>query len=327
MILVNLFRDRLDCYGEVEAVGRAWERLDATSPASTVYVLNADDPIVAHLGRGSRAAVFYGLEDPAHGRPALEHASDAKSCRRCGAPYEYERAFLGHLGHYACPACGARRPVPDVAGTAVRLEGVTGSRVSIRTRAGDLDVRLPLPGLYNAYNALAATAAGLALGAPLGAVRRGLEAVRPIFGRAETIEVAGTAVSILLMKNPAGANELLRTLGRESPNGGFDLWIGLNDGTPDGRDVSWIWDADFETFAGRVRGVTCSGTRAAELGLRLKYAGWPEEAIAVDGDIGRSLDSAVARAAGRLFALPTYTALLELRTLLARRGLAPEYWA
>jgi UDP-N-acetylmuramyl tripeptide synthase len=134
------------------------------------------------------------------------------------------------------------------------------------------------------------------------------------------------SVSILLIKNPAGANEVLRTLLPEADSEGLDLWIGLNDRIADGRDVSWIWDADFELLASAVRRVYCSGTRAAEMALRLKYAGWPQEAIEVEPDVETSLDLAVAGARERLLALPTYTALLELRKLLASRGLAKEFW-
>ena len=203
---------------------------------------------------------------------------------------------------------------------------MAGSRVRIATPDGELEVDLPLPGLYNVYNALAAVAAGLRSGVPLEQVRQGLESMRAVFGRVETIEVAGKPVSILLIKNPAGANEVLRTLTLEAANGGIDLWIALNDRIADGRDVSWIWDADFELLAGDVRRVICAGTRAPEMALRLKYAGWPQEAIEVMGPIEGSLDAAVSDAPERLFALPTYTALLELRTLLAERGLAADYW-
>jgi lipid II isoglutaminyl synthase (glutamine-hydrolysing) len=139
----------------------------------------------------------------------------------------------------------------------------------------------------------------------------------------ETIPVDGRSLSILLVKNPAGANEVLRTLTLE--DGRLDLWMALNDRTADGRDVSWIWDADFEVLAGRARRVTCSGTRAEEMALRLKYAGIGAE-LEVEHDLGDSLDSALANAAGEhVYALPTYTALLELRDLLADRGLAKRW--
>jgi UDP-N-acetylmuramyl tripeptide synthase len=200
---------------------------------------------------------------------------------------------------------------------------MSGSAVELRSPQGPLSVRLPLPGLYNVYNAVAAAATALELGVPLATVGEALEGFEGAFGRVETIAIDGRRVSILLVKNPAGANEVLRTLTLE--NGTLDLWLALNDGIADGRDVSWIWDADFEVLAGRVRRATCSGTRAEEMALRLKYAGVDAELV-VDRDLGHSLDAAVANASGgRVYALPTYTALLELRDLLSRRGLARRW--
>jgi UDP-N-acetylmuramyl tripeptide synthase len=213
-----------------------------------------------------------------------------------------------------------------VAATQIELRGMDGSRSRVRTPEGEIDLELPLPGLYNVYNALAAIAAGLRLGVAPERITAALGEMRAAFGRVETIPVEGTPVSILLIKNPAGANEVLRTLRLESEGGEIDLWIALNDRIADGRDVSWVWDADFELLAGRVRRVVCAGTRAPEMALRLKYAGWDESRIEVVPEIAASLDAAVRGAEGRLFALPTYTALLELRKLLADRGLAEEFW-
>jgi lipid II isoglutaminyl synthase (glutamine-hydrolysing) len=331
IVLGNLLRDQLDRYGELERLADEWAALVERRAGATEFVLNADDPLVADLGRdreGRRrpGVTYFGIEDPSQALPGLEHAHDAKHCRRCGAAYVYERAFVGHLGHYSCPNCDADRPAPDVAATRVTLEGMSGSRVAIGTPAGDLDVHLPLPGLYNVYNAVAAVAAAQRLGVGLEVMGRGLEAMQAVFGRVETIEVGGVPVSILLIKNPAGANEVLRTLRLESDGAGLDLWIALNDRIADGRDVSWVWDADFELLDGAVRSVVCTGTRAAEMAVRLKYAGLPPEAIEVVDDIPASLDHAVSGAGRRLFALPTYTALIELRKLLADRGLAREFW-
>jgi len=332
IVLGNLFRDQLDRYGEMETLADAWGEVVAGRAGAARFVLNADDPTIADLGREAdgrtRAGVaYFGIEDASQALPELQHAFDAKHCRRCGQPYAYERAFVGHLGHYSCPGCGATRPRPDVAATGIELRGMDGSRVELRTPAGPLRLELPLPGLYNVYNALAAVTAALELGIAADAIATALAEMRAAFGRVETIEVGGASVSILLVKNPAGTNEVLRTLRLEADGEGLDLWIALNDGIADGRDVSWVWDADFELLEGAVRRVTCAGTRAAEMALRLKYAGWPAGAIAVEGDIEASFDWAVAEAPGRrLFALPTYTALLELRTMLAQRGLAKEFW-
>ncbi len=339
LVLGNLFRDQLDRYGELELLAEQWaglvERLAATPGPGCEFALCADDPLVADLGRDRElrrrpGVTYFGIEDSSQALPDLQHAHDAKHCRRCGAAYRYERAFVGHLGHYSCPGCDADRPRPDVAATEIELRGMAGSRLRVRTPEGELELELPLPGLYNVYNALAAVTAGLRSGVAPATLRSGLESTRAVFGRVETIEVDGEPVSILLIKNPAGANEVLRTLElerhRQGPGSELDLWVALNDRIADGRDVSWVWDADFELLAGSVRRVVCAGTRAPEMALRLKYAGWPRDRITVIEDIAASLDDAVARADGDLFALPTYTALLELRRLLSARGLAPEYW-
>jgi lipid II isoglutaminyl synthase (glutamine-hydrolysing) len=333
LVLGNLFRDQLDRYGELERLADEWATVVAGREGRTGLVLNADDPLIADLGRDRElrrrdGVTFFGIEDPAQAVPELQHAFDAKHCRRCGAPYRYERAFVGHLGHYRCPNCGADRPAPDVYATDIELQGISGSRFRVRTGDGELMIELPLPGLYNVYNAIAAIAAAERLGIAGERIRAGLQSVRAAFGRVETIAIGERSLAILLIKNPAGANEVLRTLELEAERSGgrLDLWLALNDRIADGRDVSWIWDADFELLADAAGRIHCTGTRAAEMALRLKYAGWPTERIEVAPDIPDSLDRALAAADQRLFALPTYTALIELRTLLAKRGLATEFW-
>jgi lipid II isoglutaminyl synthase (glutamine-hydrolysing) len=323
LLLSNLFRDQLDRYGELELLADRWAELVGRLDGRARFVLNADDPLVADLGRGRSGVTYFGLEDDSQALPSMQHAADSKHCRNCGAAYAYEAVYLGHLGRYRCPNCGRERPVPQVAAAEVRLDGMRGSHVRLATPQGTLDLDLPLPGLYNVYNAVAAAATALELDVPLATVGEALGAFGGAFGRVETIAMDGRGVSILLIKNPAGANEVLRTLTLE--DGRLDLWLALNDRIADGRDVSWIWDADFEVLAGRVRRATCAGTRAEEMALRLKYAGIDAQ-IEVERDLEHSLDAAVKGAAGeRLYALPTYTALLELRDLLARRGLARRW--
>jgi UDP-N-acetylmuramyl tripeptide synthase len=323
LVLGNLFRDQLDRYGELETIADRWAELAAARDGLSDLVLCADDPLVADLGRDRERVTYFGVADDSIALPELQHAADSKHCRRCGRALEYDAIYMGHLGRYRCPEGHTERPAPQVAAERVVLRGMAGSDVSLRTPAGSVEVRLPLPGLYNVYNALGATAAALELGVPLERVREALEGASAVFGRVETIPVGGRDVSILLVKNPAGANEVLRTLTLEG--GELDLWLALNDGIADGRDVSWVWDADFELLAGRVRRVMCSGTRAEEMALRLKYAGVTAP-IEVDRELGRSLDAAVAAGdGGPLFALPTYTALLELRDLLADRGVAGRW--
>jgi len=325
MLFANVFRDQLDRYGELDTIADRWAVVAAERAASTQLVLNADDPLVADLGRVPHAEPWYfGLEDDSVAHKELQHASDSKHCRRCGHAYVYEAAYMGHLGRYHCPNCGNRRPEPAVAAESVQLRGIRSAAFTLRAPQGSTRVELPLPGLYNVYNALGAAALCLSLGVELPTIAAGLGAVEPAFGRAETIELDGRPTSILLVKNPAGANEVLRTLALEG--GELDLFGVLNDRIADGRDVSWVWDADWETLAPLVARMTCSGTRAAELALRMKYAGLPPDRITIVDSLEQGLDHALRDGEGPLYVIPTYTALLELRDILTRRGQAEAYW-
>ncbi|MEA2313970.1 MAG: hypothetical protein QOI03_662 [Solirubrobacteraceae bacterium] len=336
ILLGNLFRDQLDRYGELEAIAERWQQTLAHAGAQ--LVLNADDPLVADLGREQPGALYFGIDDDSLALEGLAHAVDAKHCRRCGAPYVFDAVYMGHLGHYHCANCGQRRPEPSVRATEVTLEGVRAARFTLHTPAGSGVVELALPGLYNVYNAVGAAALATALEVPLAHILDGLAASRAAFGRAESVTLelprgAGSApvrreLRILLVKNPAGANEVLRTLALEP--GEHDVLAVLNDNIADGRDVSWIWDADFELLAGRVRRITCSGSRAEELALRMKYAGVEPARIELQGDLAAALEEAAADRAqddAPLYALPTYTAMLALRDLLVARGEARSSWA
>ena len=347
VLLTNLFRDQLDRYGELERIAERWEQALHGGPAGeSQAVLNADDPLVADLGRDRANVLYYGVEDDSLALSSISHAADAKHCRRCGAAYTFDVVYLGHLGHYHCDSCGERRPQPAVVATDVRLHGVRASSFTLRTPAGEAAIELGLPGLYNVYNALAAAALASALRVSLADISSGLQGTRAAFGRAETVTLTGVEggstahgdtreLRILLVKNPTGANEVLRTLALEP--GSHDLLGVLNDQIADGRDVSWIWDADFELLAGRVRRVTCAGTRAPELALRMKYAGIEPQRIVVEPDLRRALALAAADRAGGgrvgddetppLYALPTYTAMLALRELLVARGDAADAWS
>ncbi|MGH2904165.1 MAG: MurT ligase domain-containing protein [Solirubrobacteraceae bacterium] len=333
ILLGNLFRDQLDRYGELETILDRWDeavnRLPTHPARNATLVLNADDPAVADLGRDRDAPVLYfGVEDDTLALAGMAHAADAKHCRRCGAPYVFDVVYLGHLGHYHCPSCGQTRPIPTVIASAIALQGVDSARFTLQTPTGTAEITLSLPGLYNVYNAVAAAALATALEVSLPEIVAGLEATRPAFGRSESVHVDGREMRILLVKNPAGANEVLRTLVLKP--GEHDLLGVLNDRIADGRDVSWIWDADFELLAGRVRRVTCSGTRAPELAVRLKYAGIDPARIHVQADLPSALREAAADRPDSqtpVYALPTYTAMLALRELLVERGEASSAWS
>lgn len=328
VVLANLFRDQLDRYGELETLADEWREMIVSLPEETCVVINADDPLLAGLAADRKNVIFFGIDDESQAEATPRHAADSKFCRNCGAPLAYSAVQLGHLGKYSCPNCDFERPTPVITVTKIDARGMAGSTIEIATPAGSVRCELPIPGLYNVYNAAAAAATAYALGIDASAVAGGLSSAKAVFGRVETLSVAGQEVALLLIKNPTGANEVLRTITEDAEQ--FDLWIALNDNIADGRDVSWVWDADFEMLAGRIRMATCSGTRAEEMALRLAYAGVERERIRVDRELETSFDRAVSGASNsgsRLFALPTYTALLDLRNAISRRGEAPSYWS
>jgi UDP-N-acetylmuramyl tripeptide synthase len=322
MLLGNLFRDQLDRYGELEQLAARWRE---ELPEGSHVVANADDPVVGELGR-ERGGLLFGLDDPTHARPALQHAADSKYCVRCGAPYEYAAAYVGHLGDYRCPRCGHARPPLDVRGRALELAGLERASFELVTPVGESRVSLRLPGLYNVYNAVGAASLALVLGATLEEIVSGLERFSAAFGRFERIDVGERRLLMLLIKNPAGANEAIRTLVEGRPP--RRLVVALNDEIADGRDVSWIWDVDFEPLFAGVETLVATGSRAAELALRAKYGGLDPARIEVVADLERGLDRGLELTGPgeELVLLPTYTAMLALRRVVAARGLVQPYW-
>jgi UDP-N-acetylmuramyl tripeptide synthase len=320
--LGNLFRDQLDRYGELELIAERWRAAIAALPEATIVVVNGDDPQVGALGSG----LVYGVDDPSVARPSLQHAADSKYCIRCGTPYEYRAAYVGHLGDYHCPNCGHARPRLDVAARGVELRGLERSAFDLVTPDGTRRIELALPGLYNVYNALGAASLALALGASLDEIAAGLGSFSAAFGRFERIPVDDKRLLLLLIKNPAGANEAVRTL----VDGGAPrvAVIALNDDIADGRDVSWIWDVDFEPLVPALETLVATGARAAELALRFKYGGLDESRIVVEPALDAALDRGLALTpdGGELVVLPTYTAMLALQRIVAERGLAKRYW-
>jgi len=333
LLFTNLFRDQLDRYGEVEHVAAVWREAVRALDAAATVVLNADDPSIAALAADAPGpVVFYGLADVSRGRGSLEHAADARWCAACGAELAYAAVFYGHLGHWRCPHCNAARPGIAVAATKVEPEAEA-TRLTVSLPGGEVSARLPLAGLYNAYNVVAAVAAAHALELPAESIERGLASFTTAFGRQERLTVGGRRVQVILAKNPAGLNEVLRTItadaqtGGRRPGGAKHLAIFLNDDIADGRDVSWIWDVDFDLLAGKVSSVTVSGNRAWDMALRLKYAGL-DSLAAVEEDTAAALRAALAGtpAEGSLYVIPTYTAMLKVRELLARWAKQPAFW-
>jgi lipid II isoglutaminyl synthase (glutamine-hydrolysing) len=325
VLLANLFRDQLDRYGELEIVAERWRTAVASLPESTTLVVNGDDSIVADLVDGRDGTVRFGIDDPRQSRAGLQHAADSKYCVRCGSPYDFAAVYVGHLGDYRCGSCGHRRPPLDVVAVDVELRGLQSSHFRLATPVGEAAIELALPGLYNVYNATAAAALALAAGASLEDIRSGLMRFSAAFGRFERVRSGGKSIVLLLVKNPAGANEVLRTLETGIPH---VLVVALNDAIADGQDVSWIWDVDFEPVLEHVGLLIATGDRAAELGLRMRYGGLPEERLEVEADLERALERALGlvEAGTELVVLPTYTAMLAIRGSLARRGDVRPYW-
>jgi UDP-N-acetylmuramyl tripeptide synthase len=318
ILLGNLFRDQLDRYGELDAIAERWAALLPTL-AGTTPVLCADDPLVASTAPAHGPVVWFGVDDPSLGHGARDHAADGVHCTNCGTTLSYSVVYAGHTGLWACPNCGLSRPQPSVRATDVVLSG--SGATTFRLHAGDasIQVTLPLPGAYNVANAVGAAALALHLGATLDHCAAGIASMEAAFGRGERVQVAGHELLLMLVKNPVGANEVLRTLALQ--DGQLTVLAVLNDRIADGRDVSWIWDADFEAAASSVRRIVCSGTRADELAMRWRYAGIEASRIEVIPELPAALAAATDGPDGEPIAvLPTYTAMLELRQLLAEQG-------
>jgi len=327
LCLGNLFRDQLDRYGELELVAERWRDAVDELPDDSQVVFNADDPQLAALGTARPGSVAFGLDDPRVSRESLQHAADSKYCLTCGAPLEYAAAYVGHLGDFRCPNGHQSRPSLEVAARDIELHGLERSAFLLATPDGSRRVELSLPGLYNVYNALAAAALARAVGASLDDIVSGLARFSAAFGRFERIEAGDKRILLLLVKNPAGANEAVRTL----VDGGSPrvLVAALNDEIADGRDVSWIWDVDFEPLLPGLDTLVASGGRAAELALRFRYGGLDEDAIEVQPSLADALDRGLelTPSGGELVVLPTYTAMLGLQRILTDRGLTKAYWS
>lgn len=328
LVLVNnLFRDQLDRYGELDTLARRMKESITDMDTAATIALNADDPLVASIGSGSgQKVVYFGIDANRYASDTMQHAADSKHCAECGSPLTYEYYLFGHMGKYSCPSCGRARPEPEVAAADVKMLGMQGTSCTVRYPGGVTSLRIPLPGLYNVYNVLAAMAAGLSLGVEPETVISAVEEFTAAFGRVERVAVGDRNMLMILAKNPAGFNEVIRTLSTQP--GRKDLLLALNDNIADGRDVSWIWDVDFEMFAGRLQNVVCSGIRAWDMALRVKYSELAEESLTVEPDLERALDAGLENLipGGTLFIVPTYTAMLDLRSIMVRRGLVTPFW-
>ena len=333
LAVLNLFRDQLDRYGELAYTGKVIASAFEDLPDDGTVLLNADDPLVASLGRSAGNPVYYGVDEPSLDTGRLQHVADSKDCPICGTSLEYASVYMGHVGVYDCPNCSFSRPEPDYRATNVRLDGARGSKFTLSTPKDEREVRVELPGLYNVYNALAAAAVAGEAGIGLEQIVDGIAAFGGAFGRVERVRAGDREAFLLLIKNPVGFNEILRTFvtGEEAAN----VLVAINDNDADGRDVSWLWDVDFEMLADarthKEAGNSgppfmVSGIRAEDMAVRLKYAGIPVGAVIPDRKdaIRKALEETPP--GETLYVLPTYTAMLEIRKTLSELGYTHPFW-
>ena len=328
VLVTNLFRDQLDRYGEVtHTLENIREGLKHAPEA--VLCLNADCSLTSSLALDlPNSVIYYGLEKSAADpdtKPAL--LSDATHCIRCKAEYEYDYVTYGHLGGFRCPHCGYARHAAGVAVTAIRELGLDSSAIEISAYGGEpRTVRVNLPAMYNIYNAAGSVAAVTTMGLSLEQAVGAIGSFRCGFGRMEKFDLGARGTRVMLVKNPAGCDQVLRFLAAADEP--MMLAVLLNDNDADGTDISWIWDAEFEALTGlgeKLRRVYVSGTRAPDLFLRLKYAGIDPERIAVERD-HETLTERLSQAEEPVFIMPTYTALLEFRPHLLKRCGGADFW-
>jgi UDP-N-acetylmuramyl tripeptide synthase len=334
LAVLNLFRDQLDRYGELAYTAKVIASAFPELPSDGTVVLNADDPLVASLGRGATRPIYFGVEDHALDTGALQHIADSKDCPVCGTALSYDAVYFGHIGVYRCPNCSFGRPKPAYRATRVRTDGPRGTNFVLTTPEGEHEARVGLPGLYNVYNALAAAAVAGEAGVRTEVILRGLAEFSGAFGRVERVRAGEKDVFLLLIKNPVGFNEILRTFvaspaDEAGATSARHVLIAINDNHADGRDVSWLWDVDFEmlTNAGASpTGFYVSGIRAQDMGVRLKYAELPVRSVLPDRKeaLLRALDATPP--GETLYVLPTYTAMLELRQVLSDLGYTHPFW-
>jgi UDP-N-acetylmuramyl tripeptide synthase len=329
IVLNNLFRDQLDRYGELNSVAAKWKiALSHLAPGARI-VYDADDPTLCALADGAAsgaALVPFGLGAHDYTVPELTHAADAVLCTKCGTPLEYHALSVGHLGDWFCPTGDNARPPLAFAATNIRLLGMEGAAFTLSYGEERWNLTTNVPGLYNVYNALGASAAAVTLGVAPEIVATALQAFVAPFGRIERVALRGRRLTLALIKNPTGANEVLRLVTIAPPT---PLLICINDLIADGRDVSWLWDTDFEMLADYPAPISVSGIRALDMAVRLKYAGVPDERITVVPAIADALVAIVeqANAGGDAYVLPTYTAMLAAREALHTLGALRDVWA
>lgn len=336
LVVTNFFRDQLDRFGELYATLNGVRSGIKKSPDAKL-VLNADDSLCASLGHNmDREIIYYGFSEEAYNGSETALNSDASICLYCKSKYEYSYQVYGHLGGFSCPSCGYMRPSSQV--TCLKINELDSSYSNIifsliPTKSNDepasYNAKINLPGLYNIYNALAAASLGHLLDFPADSLVRAMESFECGFGRMETIVTEGKTIKLILVKNPTGFNQVLSYLLTEKQD--TQIAFIINDRLADGTDISWLWDVDFEQLQqmeDTVSSFYTSGVRAEDMAVRLKYAGIYSDKIQIEKDYEQLLNKALdsTHEGQSLYILPTYTAMLEVRSLLKKKFGLKEFW-
>ena len=320
IVLLNLFRDQLDRYGEVDTVRKNWQKSLSKLPKDTGLVLNTDDPGISFLAKSCKAkTIYFGVNDAQTNLPAIDHVADIKYCLNCNSKLIYKSLFSAHLGHYKCPNCGLGRPTPVIFAKNLNFKTNLTSSALLSIDHKVLTINYSLPGLYNVYNILAASAVSSNFDISPQIIKEKINGFSTAFGRFQKTEIDRKQIITMLIKNPAGANEVIRTLAQKD---NLNLLIILNDNIADGRDVSWIWDTQWEVLKDKVKNITVAGIRSWDMATRLKYAKFKLSKNDIYKEISYSIADSIDKLNKNdtLIILPTYTALLEVQKSLSRLG-------
>ena len=325
IVVTNVFRDQLDRYGEVTHTLNSILTGIKNSP-NAVVCINADCSLsVSMKDQIPNKVVFYGVESEIY-KNRVQEVSDAPYCIKCKTEYVYDYVTYGHLGGFRCPKCGYHRPDAQVAVEKVLESTADSSKILVRFGGKEYEATVNLPGGYNIYNATAMIAAGYVMGMDDKVIINALNSFECGFGRMEKFTVNNTDVRMILIKNPAGCNQVLNFLSNLTDPALFI--VALNDRFADGTDISWIWDVDFEklnNISDMLTGVWVTGRRADEMAMRMKYTGLPIEKIRVIKDYNELIAQAVAQDAP-VYLMPTYTAMLDIREIFSKSYGFKEFW-
>src|SRR5579859_263338 len=329
VVITNIFRDQLDRYGEMYSVARALNKMLESLPETSSIILNGNDPQVANFGSNAKAKrIFFGLETTEVGTSVPEQSADIIRCIHCDSDFIYEVAYMSHLGIYRCPDCGYTLPPLDIAVTSVSLapDGEGPSHIKLRTTEGEMKLEIPLPGLHNVYNVAAAIAAATAAGFPLDKAQSALSNIRTAFGRLEKIQAGDKTIYLSFVKNPTSFNLILRLIGQHP--GKKHMLLAASNTVVDGEDFAWLWDVELETMADTILDAVCSGNKAEELALRLKYADVPVNRFSLIPEYTMALETALnnVEPGGTLYIMSGYTPTQELRKLMQKHGWVRHFW-